>query len=109
MGDYLSQVVVSHYMPKNVEKNSVSVDQLQYWKLSGKTKGGEINEVMPEPSENMPDIKEHTKNSLENLLNLYRDEQTPYQAKPLTKHEQNYNDYAHLERRAEWQVTESEE
>ena len=94
---------------EDVEKDSVSVDQLQYWKLSGKTKGGEITEVMPEPSENIPDIKAHTKNSLERLLNLYREDNTPYQAKPLPKHEQSYNDYAHLERRAEWQVTENEE
>ena len=46
---------------------------------------------------------------LMSLLALYQQPETPYTACPFTGHAPDYNDYAHLERIAEWQVEENDD
>ena len=57
----------------------------------------------------MDDLLDKTKENLYSLLSYYLKEDAVYPAKFQTEEEQKYNDYAQLERRSEWQVSEDEE
>ena len=73
---------------------------LSYWHITGNKDGGEIVDVTPK---DMAGLLENIKNKLEDLLAKYNDPDTGYPACPKIKYQPVYNDYAHLERLAEWQ------
>lgn len=84
------------------EIGKTKATNMAYIHLSGKGDGAKINS----PVDKKMSAEELIKRTYENtvcLINLFRREDTPYAACPLSHIQPTYNDYAHLERLAEWQ------
>lgn len=95
---------------ENVPKQKHDVVDLSYWRLIGKANAGEIVHVLPEEKQiSKDDFFALTMQRLMSLLALYQQPETPYTACPFTGYAPSYNDYAHLERIAEWQVEENDD
>ncbi|MBP5534409.1 MAG: PD-(D/E)XK nuclease family protein [Alphaproteobacteria bacterium] len=95
---------------KEIRDEEYSVNNISYWRLIGKANGGEILNVTPDPKKVwLPNFWKEILDRLSYLLSCYQDKNTPYSAHPQVGREQTYNDYAHLERQAEWQVKDGDE
>lgn len=91
---------------REIKDTEHRVLKLSYWHLIGKTTAGEVKDVTPS-GQSLSDFWTETLIRLRSLLNSYQKEKTPYASYP--QFDQTYNDYAHLERRAEWQAKDGEE
>ena len=74
------------------------VTALWYWKITGAQQIGEEKAV----TENIPRLLSRTEKGLEQLLNCFSCNKTPYLSCPDPEKKPLYNDYAHLARIAEW-------
>ncbi len=74
------------------------VAALAHWRLTGGVPAGEIKPVTLDPEKAARDARA----GLECLIAVFDDPDTPYHACPDRKHAPRFNDYAHLERLAEW-------
>ncbi|MBO7332591.1 MAG: PD-(D/E)XK nuclease family protein, partial [Alphaproteobacteria bacterium] len=84
------------------EIGSFKTADMSYISLSGKGKGAEATSAVDKKMSAETLIKK-TYDNLVCLINLFRQESTPYTACPIKSIQPKYNDYAHLERLAEWQ------
>ena len=90
---------------EELKDDEYKVKNLVYWRLIGKSKGGEIKNVTPSPKDIfMSDFLEEMLGKMRYLLKQYQEKKTPYRAYPQNEQQAKYNDYAHLERLAEWQT-----
>ena len=86
-------------------KEDLRAFTLEYWQLSDKIYGGKQTAVMKCPSEEMVAMQlAGIEQNLRQLLERYHQTAQPYTACPNPKYAPKYNDYAHLERTAEWQT-----
>lgn len=86
-------------------KEDLRAFTLEYWQLSDKIYGGKQTAVMKCPSEEIVAIQlAGIEQNLRQLLERYHQAAQPYTACPNPKYAPKYNDYAHLERTAEWQT-----
>ncbi len=69
-------------------------EELSYWKMSGRQK--------PVEQEKRDKHYDETKFGIEELVNIFNDEKTPYLPCPDPETEPDYNDFEHLERKKEW-------
>jgi len=79
--------------------------ELSYWKLSGGAEAGKMQPIKGDPAQ----LAAEARQGLENLIEKFADEKTPYRAVPKAKLAPRYDDYAHLARLAEWGRTAGEE
>ncbi|MBQ4084214.1 MAG: PD-(D/E)XK nuclease family protein, partial [Alphaproteobacteria bacterium] len=84
------------------EIGSFKTADMSYISLSGKGKGAEATSAVDKKMSAEALIKK-TYDNLVCLINLFSQESTPYTACPIKSIQPKYNDYAHLERLAEWQ------
>ncbi len=81
------------------------VAELAHWRLTGGDPPGEIQPVKLDPDE----AAAAARAGLERLIAAFDDPATPYHACPDLTHKPRFNDYAHLERLAEWADADEEE
>ncbi len=82
---------------------------LSYWHLTGKKKGGEIISIPSKKSKKgVSNLIEEAYTGLKEILNKFRNEETPYIASPRPD-KVTFNDYALLSREKEWLNEEDEE
>ena len=72
------------------------LESLQFWSLKGDAKGGVIKSINGDPQE----VSLTALTGLQDLVQLFETEGTPYPARPLPAKGLRYNDYAHLAREA---------
>ena len=91
---------------KNIGTKKVA--QMDYIQLSGKNEGAQVISIVNKdhPPESLIQKAEQ---NLMMLIDLFRDKNTPYTACPHAGRMLDFNDYAHLERLAEWQNNQEEE
>lgn len=82
------------------ELPAADVAELYYWQLKGGT--GLAGKEEPRAVKALEQIVDETAVGVEALLAAYDDGQMPYLACPDARIKPKYNDYDHLERRAEW-------
>ena len=82
-----------------------SVVALAHWRLTGGDPAGEIKPVQIDPDE----AAAAARAGLERLIAAFDDPDTPYHACPDFPNRPRFNDYAHLERLAEWADADKEE
>lgn len=102
---YAPQLPLEAFLLENgafKEIGKAKTAQMSYIRLSGKQEGVEITSVTDKKTSPEILIKK-THENLIHLINLFRQKDTPYSACPLKNVQPTYNDYAHLERLAEWQ------
>ena len=80
-----------------------AVGELAFWKLGGGEPPGEIKPVTDPEA-----LAEAALAGLTRLVHTFDDPATPYHAIPRPAFALTYNDYAHLERVAEWSAAEEE-
>ncbi|CAA6605252.1 Inactivated superfamily I helicase [Rhodospirillaceae bacterium LM-1] len=85
---------------KDVPKGKV--EELAFWHLSGGQKGGGQSVF----KEDVETLAQEALKGLRGLLAAYRRPETPYHACPTPGQAPGWSDYAHLERRPEWQSEE---
>jgi len=76
------------------------VGELVYWHLKGSDPAGVIKEACKDPHQ----IAESTRDGLRALIAHFDKAETPYLVMPRSSAPPRWNDYAHLERAAEWSV-----
>jgi ATP-dependent helicase/nuclease subunit B len=81
-----------------------AVGALAYWRLGGGDPPGEIR-----PLDDPAALAEAALAGLERLIRAFDDPATPYRAIPRPAFVPRYNDYAHLERVAEWSAASEED
>ena len=83
---------------------------LHYWSLSGKDDGGEAKIAQGAKGADTNVLMEEAEAGLKALVTHFMNEDAPYLASPDPRITMNsdYNDFAHLERMAEWSVVEGE-
>ena len=80
------------------EKLTKKVGGLEYWYLAGRDEAVQIKPY----KRSIEDMTAATKKGLENLAATFLNENTPFIARPWSKHALKYNDYEHLARIKEW-------
>lgn len=78
------------------------VSELAFWKLSGGRLGGERRDY----SGDVGELAKEALEGLHGLIRAYRDPSSRYPACPTPGMAKDWSDYAHLERRLEWQSEE---
>ncbi len=72
---------------------------LEYWSLKGGSSGCTITAFA---ADKIPSLVANAQEGLENLIALFADPATPYEAAPKPRLQPRHNDYAHLSRLTEW-------
>jgi ATP-dependent helicase/nuclease subunit B len=89
------------------------VARLEYWRLSGGAKPGEIKQVrQPGPKGALIDANDVAMKARQGLVELLRTFGKPdaaYPPAPRAEYAPRYNDYEHLARTAEWTVNQTDE
>lgn len=85
--------------------------ELHYWSLSGAGTGGKASIAQGQKGEDGQTLAQEAGEGLRALMTVFADEKTPYLASPdpTVMINANYNDYAHLERIAEWSVIDGDD
>lgn len=86
-----------------------SLPSLSHLKLSGRSIGGEVKNVLSKRGEtDINTVLQKTQAGLERLIDTFDNPDTPYEATPIPGRAPRYDDYAHLARTREW-MNETEE
>lgn len=81
---------------------ALALHEPEYWKLSGTSIEATIRPIFGKTKRE--DYIHHTGKQLEKLLGFFAKSDTPYRICPDPELAPDYNDYEHLERRAEWMM-----
>ena len=96
----LESLIISSGGFQNSGLQAKEIGSLSYWKITGGKEAGKVITLFD--SEKIKDSIECAKTGLENLIQIFEDEKTPYLAIPRLDQAPPYNDYEHLERVKEW-------
>lgn len=83
------------------------VSRLAYWIVNGSGDGGKI-QTLEKPDE-IKAAKENARQGLQDLIDAFDCEETPYYSLPRADREPAYNDYKHLARVLEWKALDDQE
>lgn len=81
-----------------------SVTDMQYWTLGGSGEGGEARPAGGKNPEDTAELAQQAGDGVRRLIGAFHDETVPYIGSPDPGCLLRHNDYAHLERIAEWSV-----
>ncbi len=98
----LMGLIVQNNGFKNLDKESYKINQLSYYKLTGKEgNAGEITNLSGDRDE-LDSLIHDTQERLRQLIHAFDQLDTPYWSIPNFNHAPRYNDYEHLSRVQEW-------
>jgi hypothetical protein len=94
----------------NIEGDNDTNYEMYYWNLGGSGEGGEVKLAQGPKGSKSNILIDQTQDGLYALFNAFHDDDMPYLGSPdpdrMLKNE--YNDFAHLERIAEWSDSDGE-
>lgn len=94
----LASLIVRYGKLTNAYVDTLQINEVEYWKLSGGNAQNKITTIKAET------LMENAKTRLYTLLHHYIEQDSPFLAVPNAQHAPRYNDYAHLERMDEWRL-----
>jgi ATP-dependent helicase/nuclease subunit B len=86
---------------------TMNVENLSYWVISGAGNGGDIK-AMQKPSD-LNAAKQNARDGLERLIATFDDATMPYYSLPRPERAPRFNDYEHLARVKEWTALDDSE
>jgi ATP-dependent helicase/nuclease subunit B len=104
----LEALIISKGGFDNVIGDQDTVYDLLYWNLSGAGEGGEVTPAQGKTVKDTQAIIDQAQDGVHALFTAFHNEHMPYLGSPDPDNmiKEDYNDYAHLERIAEWSVME---
>ena len=87
--------------------DKMKVSDIAYWKVGRNCKISLLSKSKNPPS--MDHLIQETKTGISNLLEAFRQKETPYEVSPISSLEPTYDDYKNLSRNPEWQHEEESE
>lgn len=86
---------------------TANVTHLAYWIVNGGGDGGDIR-LLQKPAD-VANAKDNARQGLQDLIDTFDKEETPYYSLPNAEREPAYNDYKHLARVSEWKALDDQE
>lgn len=102
----LEAFILNEHGFSTLNANASNDVDLQYWSLSGTGAGGEVKRAQGTKGDEGQALAEQAGDGLKSLITTFSNENIPYIASPdpTIMINASYNDFAHLERIAEWSV-----